>query len=235
MTSKLTEHEIEILEGVVNLEINILELNDEEVTYEVKNVPLCEFDQHSRARIGVKFFDYQVSEKPVYVFYTRTFNLLESDEKFAHNTFDILDKLEAIRENAEFKTSYNLMSRCCSYKVKQTFTSLKGQMSRRLKFCEEEFICGLHFLLRDKLINLKIELANNFLPSCDNLKRCDYSSADYLSNMFGCLFSGCGRWKDESGFATFNESCTNIKELELQLGIQIPKSEHEISLKNTSL
>jgi len=153
---------------------------------------------------------------------------LVADESFRNNVFNTLEELEVIRrKEKEIPTTYNLMTRACTYWVKQDINSLKGQMNRRLKLCEEEFIVGVHWLLRDKMIKMGIEEAKEFLPGCDRLGYCDYSSADYLSNMFGCLFSGCGRWPDKAQYASFNESCTTNSLLETQLKIKIQRSEHE--------
>lgn len=233
--SFLTNSNVIIYRGIQDLEVEILEFDNNSITYFVNNAPICEFDQHSRARVGVKFFNYKVSQDPIYVFYTHVYDMLEKDEEFKHKTFDILEKLEKIRnEEKEIPTTYNLMTRACSYMVKQDFNSLRGQMSRRLKLCEEEFIVGVHWLLRDKMIKEGIEIAKEFLPACDKLGYCDYSSADYLSNMFGCLFKGCGRWPDKSSFASFNESCTTNELLESQLGIEIQKSKHELENANSN-
>lgn len=226
----LTKENINIMCGVEHLSADVenFDKNAEIVTYHVKNTPICAWDQHSRARIGVSFFNYKVDNNPNYVVYTNVYNLLSKDEKFRNKTFDTLSKLEQLRNKAKNKISFNLMTRNCSYSVRQDWNSLVGQMSRRLKFCEEEFITGLHFLLRDKLIKIGIEKANNLLPGCDKLGYCDYSSSDYLSNLFGCLFASCNRQKSEKNYATFNESCSNVTELEKQLNIIIPKSLYEI-------
>ena len=224
----LTNNNIMIYKGVNDLEVEIHEWDGTTITYQVSNTPICQFDQHARARIGVKFFNYKVAEDPVYIFYTHVYDMLAKDEEFRNNVFDTLEKLEVIRKNEqEIPTTYNLMTRACTYWVKQDINSLKGQMNRRLKLCEEEFIVGVHWLLRDKMIKMGIEEAKDFLPGCDRIERCDYSSADYLSNMFGCLFSGCGRWPDKAQYASFNESCTTNSLLEDQLKIKIQRSKHE--------
>lgn len=225
----LKDDNIELLCGVFPLSIDIdnVNLDSETVTYSVYSIPICAFDQHSRARVGVKFFDYQVSDVPHYIFYTSVFRMLTVNLNFRAEVFHTLRLLEIERNKAEVKQTFNLMSRSCSYKVKQSFESLKGQMSRRLKFCEEEFICGLHILLREELINEGVEEAKQFLPSCDISKKCEYSSSNYLSNLFGCLFASCGRWPAGTEYATFNESCTRVEELEEQLEIEIPQSEYE--------
>jgi hypothetical protein len=224
----LTDGNVIIYKGVNDLDVTIHEWDGNTITYQVSNTPICQFDQHARARIGVKFFNYKVAVDPVYAFYTHVYDMLMLDESFRNTVFNTLEELEIIRKKEiEIPTTYNLMTRTCTYWVKQDLNSLKGQMNRRLKLCEEEFIVGVHWLLRDKMIKMGIEEAKDFLPGCDRLGYCDYSSADYLSNMFGCLFAGCGRWPDKAQYASFNQSCTTNDLLESQLKINIQKSKHE--------
>lgn len=199
----------------------VLNFADNKIEYEVVDVPICCYDQHSRARIGVSFLDYRVSAEPRYVFYTSLFDMIDSNSNWS-KVVDTLLKLETVRTKSNNPQQFNLMSRSCSYRVIQTIESLQGQMSRRLKFCEEEFIVGVHWKLRFKLINQAGYSEGMFAPHCDRIRKCDYSSADYLSNMFGCLFASCGRWPAETNYATFNKSCTDKAELSRQLGIEIP-------------
>lgn len=219
---------IKIYRDVENLEVNIVEFNEKTIKYTVNNTPVCQYDQHSRARVGIQFLDYKVSEKPEYVFYANLYDRLAADKELQDKFQNTATKLEVLRNTADIKDDYNLMTRNCSYTVIQDFPSLVGQMSRRLKFCEESFIVGVHWLLRDKMIKAGIKLAENFKPGCDTIKKCDYASADYLSNAFGCLFAGCNRWKSHAEYASFNVSCTTPKMLEDELGLEIFKSEYEI-------
>jgi hypothetical protein len=225
----IVEGTVQLRKGVEELEVLMGNCDEDMVRYRVFNTPICQFDQHSRARVGVKFTDYKVADFGDYVLYTHVYDMVEADPAFRTKVFDNLRDLENLRSLAHYKDSYNLMSRSCSYEVEQTWGSLFGQMSRRLKFCEEEFIVGLHWLLRDKLIKMGFEKAEGLLPGCDRIKKCDYSSADYLSNMFGCLFASCGRWESGTEFATFNESCSNPEMIEEQTGIVIPRSGAEIA------
>ena len=107
-------------------------------------------------------------------------------------------------------------------------------MARRLQFCEEEFIVGLHWLLRQKMLEAGIEMAYGFKPMCDVTKKCEYAKADYLSNAFGCLFAGCGRWKSHTEFASFNQSCTTPELVKEQTGVTCTKSEYELQLEKES-
>jgi hypothetical protein len=219
---------VKIFKGISDLKVEILEHDEKSIKFSVQNTPICQFDQHSRARVGVKFSDYKVAEEPEYVLYTNLYERMENDGAMTAMFAQTALQLELSRNSAEIKDDYNLMSRNCSYVVTQDYASLAGQMSRRLKLCEEEFIVGLHWLLRDKMIKLGIEIANKFAPSCDTIGKCDYSSADYLSNAFGCLFAGCNRWPSHAEYASFNQSCTTPELIEKQLGVTMFKSKFEI-------
>lgn len=229
--SKLTD-DIEISYGVAPLNVEIISWNADSqmIKYKVSGTPICQYDQHSRARVGIKFSNYKVSKKPKYVVYTQIWNLMNKDSKFEDRITDAFGELEKIRDGKDViePQAYNLMSRECSYVVEQSLGSLRGQMMRRLKFCEEEFIVGLHWLLREKMINMGIKEAESFRPGCDVIGKCDYSSADYLSNAFGCLFAGCGRFPSHTDFASFNQSCTTPEVMKEQLGIDCVRSSYEI-------
>jgi len=225
---------ITILKGLQPLKVDILDCDKKSIVYSVAGTPICQYDQHSRARVGVKFENYKVNENPIYIFYSNVFDQMCDDFEYMQEIHETFEELEGLRGASTFPTTYNLMTRECSYTVVQEFSSLKGQMARRLKFCEEEFIVGLHWVLRDKMIKYSPEtenIAKSFLPGCDALGICDYASADYLSNMFGCLFAGCGRWPDNAKYASFNQSCTTPELVEEQTGIVIPRSKYELSLK----
>lgn len=231
-TKVILQNDVEVSYGVAPLDVEILSWNPDSkmIKYKVSGTPICQYDQHSRARVGVKFSEYKVSEKPKYVVYTQIWNLMQKDVKFENRILDAFEELEEIRSEADViePQAYNLMSRECSYVVEQSLSSLRGQMMRRLKFCEEEFIVGLHWLLRDKMINMGIKEAESFRPGCDLIGKCDYSSADYLSNAFGCLFAGCGRFPSHTDFASFNQSCTTPELIKEQLGIDCIRSSYEI-------
>jgi len=217
-------NDVILFEGASHIDIDIKDVDSSHVVYKVISAPICCYDQHSRARVGARFFNYEVNENPYYHMYTSVFKKLNDNEDLNYRVIDVLSRLENLRNKSSFKTEFNLMSRDCSYYVDQTYQSLKGQMARRLMFCEEEFVAGLHWHLRDVLINdYKVEVAKIWLPECDNKKKCVYAESDYLSNMFGCLFAPCGRWPAGTKYASFNTSCSDIKVIEDQMGIVIPR------------
>ena len=230
-----------VKKGIECLDVEILSWNEDSgmISYKITGTPICQYDQHSRARVGIKFKDYTVSPDPNYVVYTQVWDTMEKDPEFKKEVMETLQELEDLRdanEDADIQvepSSLNLMSRECSYVVEQSIGSLRGQMARRLMFCEEEFIVGLHWLLRKKMIDMGISLAEGFKPMCDVTKKCEYAKADYLSNAFGCLFAGCGRWKSHTEFASFNQSCTTPELVKEQTGVTCTKSEYELKLEKS--
>jgi len=232
-------NKIKVKKGIECLDVEILSWNEDSgmISYKVTGTPVCQYDQHSRARVGIKFKDYKVSDEPNYVVYTQVWDTMEKDPEFKQEVMETLQELEELRDDNQDMdaqvepSSLNLMTRECSYVVEQNIGSLRGQMARRLQFCEEEFIVGLHWLLRKKMIDMGISLAEGFKPMCDVTKKCEYAKADYLSNAFGCLFAGCGRWKSHTEFASFNQSCTTPELVKEQTGVTCTKSEYELELE----
>ena len=235
---------VKIKKGIECLDVEILSWNEDSqmITYKITGTPVCQYDQHSRARVGIKFKDYKVSEEPNYVVYTQVWETMEKDPEFKKEVIETLEQLEDVRDERELNmfsgvemSAFNLMSRECSYVVEQNIGSLRGQMTRRLQFCEEEFIVGLHWLLRKKMIDAGIKLAEGFKPMCDITKKCEYAKADYLSNAFGCLFAGCGRWPSHTEFASFNQSCTTPELVKEQTGVTCTKSEYELEKESSNV
>ena len=108
-----------------------------------------------------------------------------------------------------------------SYHFSQNLLALQGQCARRMSFCEEEFISGLHWMIRETVKEKFPLIANYLRPACDFSGKCLYAKSYSLSNAFGCLFASCGRHQSGTAYATFNESCTNIEVLEQQLDTHI--------------
>ena len=102
------------------------------ITYKITGTPVCQYDQHSRARVGIKFKDYKVSEEPNYVVYTQVWETMEKDPEFKKEVIETLEELEDIRDDREKNvfssvemSAFNLMSRECSYIVEQNIGSLR--------------------------------------------------------------------------------------------------------------
>lgn len=102
------------------------------------------------------------------------------------------------------------------------YMALRNFMSKRLKFCEQEDTVAVAWLMRDQLMAKFPLLALHLVPGCDVKGRCDYHEAESMSEAFGCLFAGCGRWPDPYPYATFNESCSDEKVIAKQTRMFIP-------------
>ena len=90
-------------------------------------------------------------------------------------------------------------------------------------FCEQEDTVAVAWLLRECVLE-KFSLLGSYLrPACDGPKRCIYHNGQELSEAFGSLFKGCGRWPEaDDDYGIFNESSSDPKTIAEQLRIVIP-------------
>ncbi len=105
------------------------------------------------------------------------------------------------------------------------FMALRNMCSTRMKFCEMEDTVAIAWQTA-RAVSEAYPLLGSFLrPGCDWAGKCQYHKSYTLSEMFGCLFKECGRnsCPDSNDYAEFNETCTNYKDLEEQLGIHITR------------
>jgi hypothetical protein len=109
------------------------------------------------------------------------------------------------------------------YSASYDFASLMGVCANRMKFCEMEDTVAVAWLMQRAVFQAFPLLGSYLKPGCDGGRSCQYHKAYAMSDLFGCLFKECGRnpCKTDNGYAEFNETCTNYKDLESQLGIRI--------------
>jgi len=98
-------------------------------------------------------------------------------------------------------------------------------MAQRLACHEEVDTVATVWAMWENLYEKFPLLAAFCRPACDWAKRCLYSKAYTLSELFSCLFAPCGRWPTGGDYvyAEFNEACTRVEELEKELGFHIPR------------
>jgi thymidylate synthase ThyX len=203
----------------------------------VRNVPRHCFGQHRTARVGQTFYsigsrDNNKLDSKI-ILYTKLYDKCFLDNKetefgtrlVSHikQMKDLYEELLQDKESWQIARAILPMAYHHSYKFSINYLALKGFCSQRMKFCEEEFICALAWKLSETIKTKFPLLANYLRPGCDSGKVCQYSKSYSLSNAFGCLFSSCGRNKSGTEYSTFNESCSDIKEIEKQLKIKIPE------------
>jgi thymidylate synthase ThyX len=97
-------------------------------------------------------------------------------------------------------------------------------MPQRLHFCEQYDTVGVAWKMWLAIWDKFPLIAAHLRPGCDWAHKCVYADQYKLSELFGCLFKSCGRYKvDDSLYATFNESSTSIEEMEELLHMKIPR------------
>jgi thymidylate synthase ThyX len=208
-------------------------LESVQFTFRVKGLPRHTFDQHARARIGTTFFsvgsrDNNKLDASV-ILYPKLYERVMKDPHLKNFFYEMKDVYEKLLENkGSWQIARAVLPMCYHhpYYFSQNYLALQGQCSRRMMFCEEFGIVGLHWKIQHKIMKeISPLLAEYLRPACDKAKKCVYAKSYGLSNAFGCLFAGCGRWPAGTKYATFNESCTDVEKLEEQLGFHIIRSD----------
>jgi len=204
-------------------------------TFKVVGVPRHCFDQHARARIGATFYsigsrDNNKLDSRI-ILYSKLYDMLtdEMKEHFIKMKKIYEEILDTGKGSWQLARAFLPMSYHHSYHFSMNYLALQGQCKRRMMFCEEEFIVGLHWLLRERIKDKFPLLAEYLRPACDYVKKCVYAKSYGLSNAFGCLFAGCGRWEAGTEYATFNESCSDKETIEKQLNIKIRNKDEWIN------
>ena len=147
-------------------------------------------------------------------------------EKWWKMTKDLYEKIVTSGQNtwqcARFILPHGMEWRftwCLNYR------GLQDMMSQRLPFHEQFDTVATAWLMWKRLHEKFPLLAAFCRPVCDWVRRCVYSKAYSMSELFSCLFKPCGRWPTGADYtyAEFNDACTHITELERELGFHIPR------------
>lgn len=214
-------------------------------TFLVRGLPRHCFDQVARTRIGSGFGSIGCRDNSKldsdFILYSEYQDMIAKDPSVAHNISLHLEKMKLMyfdvirngKESYQVARSLLPMSYHHPFVYTQNLASLLGQCKRRMCFGEEEFISGLHWYIRESIFSQKLGLrliANAMRPACDFAGKCFYSKQDG-SELFGNLFTGCGRWRFGLEYSEFNKSCTDKKGLEKQMKFKIPNPEDYVDLK----
>jgi len=159
-------------------------------------------------------------DKKVLAKYSNFRSIVDTMEKVKKVYADIVDVGKASWQAARSVLPLYVVY---GFSVCYNFNALLGVCANRMKFCEMEDTVATAWLYRERVFE-KFPLLGSYLkPGCDNAGRCQYHRAYTLSEMFGCLFKECGRnpCPDSNEYAEFNETCTDPKLLEEQLGIKV--------------
>jgi len=206
-------------------------------TFKVNGCPRHSFDQWARARYATFYSigsrDNSKLDSRIILYtklydkcYNKNKKLTTFGKKYIKHMLEMKDLYEEIiKDRGSWQIARDIltMSYNHSFHFSINYLALQGQCGNRMKFCEEEQTCGIAWLLREEIKKKSPFLANFLRPSCDKSNSCQYAKSYNLSQSFGCLFSGCKRHPSGTEYATFNESCTDVVELEKQLNIKIPR------------
>jgi len=201
-------------------------------TFQVRGVPRHCFDQMARTRIGAGFGSIGCRDNSKndssFILYSAYQDmppnlrgqvveaLLEAKQMYA-------SVIAQGKESYQVARSLLPMSYHHPFVFTQSLLSLISQARRRMCFGEEEFICGIHWLIRQQFLKAGFFLLGDAMrPACDSAHECVYAKADG-SELFGNLFSSCFRWPSDSTYSEFNKSCTSAEQLQNDLGFPISK------------
>ncbi|KKN52016.1 hypothetical protein LCGC14_0616680 [marine sediment metagenome] len=211
-------------------------------TFRVTGLPRHCFDQMARTRVGAAFGSIGSRDNckldTSFILYSQYRNMDDDFLDAIMHHFEIIKDLyfQVVNEEKEsWQIARSFLPMCYHhpFHFNQNLLSLIMQSKRRLCFAEEEFICGLHWYIKNMFVVRGMRLIADFMrPACDSAKRCLNSKGDG-SELFGQLFAGCRRWirkgDENRDYCEFNKSCSDIDSLEDQLGFEIPEPNYYIN------
>lgn len=225
------EHRFDVVKAALSGQTLPQALEPVNFMFIVRGASRAQFDQHARQRIGATFFSQGVRDNsradagfriPTDLATNLTEVELHKVVKYIQDGkelyADILKKGKGSYQSARAILSMGITH---NYKYAANLQAIKGYMAQRLQACEQEDTVFVAISIR-KAIEEKFPLIASYLkPGCDYAKKCTYHQSYTLSEMFGCLFAGCGRWPDENEYSTFNGSCSDYNTMAEQGGIQL--------------
>lgn len=201
-----------------------------EFMFLIRGASRSAFDQHARLRVGGGFFSQGVRDNSRADAGFRMPSEFGDNPALAVKIINHINEMKKLyveileRGNGSYQSARSIlpMGSCHNYKFYTNLQALRGYMGQRLKACEQEDTCFTAIAIRDA-VEKKFPLLASFMkPSCDYAKECMYHKTYTMSELFGCLFEGCGRWPDKKGYATFNKSCSNYEDMAYSGGILLP-------------
>lgn len=196
----------------------------------VRGASRSAFDQHARMRIGATFFSQGVRDNSRADAGFRMPSQFEENpslhteiEQHVLATKKLYSRiLEEGQGSYQSARSILPMGITHNYKWACNMLALKGYMAQRLQACEQEDTVGVAIATWNQMNKKFPLLAHVLRPGCDGAKRCTYHQAYTMSEKFGCLFSGCGRWPDTKSYSTFNRSSASYDTIGKQMGVYFP-------------
>lgn len=224
------EARFEVVSAVLQRKALPLALEVPSFTFEVSGCSRSAFDQIARARVGVTFSSmgwrdnnhknvgFRVPER-VYDEPEKLEKFKEGIEKSKEIYAWMVDEGQENWQDARASLPISALHR---FGMSMNYAALSSMCGKRLMFCEQADTVAVAWLVRRRVEEKFPLLASYLRPSCDWAKRCTYHEANELSEAFGCLFKGCGRWPEaDDGYATFNYACSDIDSMSEQLDFKL--------------
>lgn len=202
--------------------------------FTIRGLSRAAFDQIVRARLGFFAHSQGVRDNSrLDAAFRVPSHVWEDDALF----LDVLEEIKVWKTNykkmlkngaGSFQSAriHMPMNATHSFKMHMNLAALRGFMGQRLLACEMSDTCHTAILIRDCIKQYSPYIASILKPRCDSQKRCIYHQSYSLSEMFGCLFKGCGRWKDETPYSTHNQSCSDYKTMGEESGVKLEDPEN---------
>ena len=197
----------------------------------VRGASRASFDQHARMRIGATFFSQGIRDNsradagfriPNDLAFMEDIVLQNEIALHVKKGKELYSKiLEKGKGSYQSARSILPMGLTHNYKWNANLQAIKGYMAQRLQACEQSDTVFVAIATRKAIEDKFPLIASHLKPGCDYAKKCTYHQAYTLSEMFGCLFSGCGRWPDNGEYSTFNKSCSDYDTMAEQGGIRL--------------
>lgn len=234
------EHRFLVVKAVLERKALPLALEAPNFTFAVEGPSRAAFDQLARTRVGAVFSakgmrDNNWKDAAIRIpnaLWPKAIDTREKKEQFVDilkNMTNIKSLYASIVDNG--KSSWQAARTVLplyvvyGYSVSYRYDALLKVCANRMKFCEMEDTVAVAWLTANEVTKAFPLLGSYLRPGCDYAHKCQYHQEYALSEAFGCLFKECGRNKCDATneYAEFNETCTDYRSLETQLGIYIPK------------
>lgn len=199
-------------------------------SFTIRGVSRAAFDQHARQRVGAFFQSQGVRDNSRLDAGFRIPTELWNDIELRTEITDHVCQYKNLYQKILKKGSGSFQSARCimpmnathNYKYGCNFMALRSYCAQRLMACEMADTVYTAILIREEVKKFSPYLASFLKPRCDTVKKCTYHQSYTLSELFGALFRGCGRWEDEKPYSTFNWSCSDYETMAKEGGVLLP-------------
>lgn len=223
------EHRFLVVQAVMTGQTLPQSLEALSFSFTIRGASRAAFDQHARQRIGAFFQSQGVRDNSRLDAGFRMPTELYHDKEMNKEITEYVKKGKDIYQKILMKGAGSFQSARCilpmnvthNYKYGVNFMALRSYCAQRLMACEMFDTVQVAILIREEVKKYSPYLASILKPRCDMAKKCIYHQSYTLSELFGCLFKGCGRWKDETPYSTHNTSCSDYTTMAIESGIKL--------------